>query len=56
MISTTCYLEEEQVEQLRLLADRTKVSAAEWVRQGIELALEANGAPGEVISEPGGPR
>lgn len=39
MFSTTCYLDEEQLEKLRELSDRTKVSVAEYVRQGVELAL-----------------
>lgn len=42
MHATTVYLEADQVDLLRLLSERTKVPVAEYVRQGIDLALERN--------------
>lgn len=50
MVSTTVYLDQDQVDQLRLLSERTKVPVAEYVRQGIDLALERNEPRAGVIS------
>lgn len=50
MHATTVYLEADQVEKLRLLSERTKVPVAEYVRQGIELALARNEQLARVIS------
>lgn len=40
-VSTTVYLEPGQVEQLAALSKLTKVPTAEYIRQGIDLLLEA---------------
>lgn len=37
--STTVYLEQGQVDRLKLLNSRTKFPVAEYIRQGIELVL-----------------
>ena len=50
MVSTTVYLEADQVDLLRMLSERTKVPIAEYVRQGIELALARNEPLARVIS------
>ncbi len=39
-ISTTVYITEEQNEKLKALNKKTKVPIAEYIRQGIDLALE----------------
>jgi hypothetical protein len=39
-ISTTVYITPEQIEQLKLLHDKTKVPVAEYIRQGIDMVLE----------------
>jgi predicted DNA-binding protein len=39
-ISTTIYITPEQNELLKLLSQKTKVPVAEYIRQGIDLALE----------------
>ena len=39
-VATTVYITEEQQRLLKALHDRTKVPIAEYVRQGIDLALE----------------
>ncbi len=41
-ISTTVYITPEQAERLKLLHQRTKVPVAEYIRQGIDLVLEAS--------------
>lgn len=38
-ISTTVYITEEQNEKLKRLSEKTKVPVAEYIRQGIDLAL-----------------
>ena len=38
-IATTIYITEEQQRLLKELNDRTKVPIAEYIRQGIDLAL-----------------
>ena len=38
-VSTTIYIEPEQLEQLKLLNERTKVPMAEYIREGIDLVL-----------------
>jgi predicted DNA-binding protein len=39
-ISTTVYITEEQNEKLKALNKKTKVPIAEYIRQGIDMALE----------------
>jgi predicted DNA-binding protein len=39
-ISTTIYITPEQNELLKMLNQKTKVPVAEYIRQGIDLALE----------------
>jgi hypothetical protein len=41
-ISTTVYITKAQAEKLKLLHERTKVPVAEYIRQGIDLVLQAN--------------
>ncbi|MCK5689980.1 ribbon-helix-helix domain-containing protein [Myxococcota bacterium] len=41
-VSTTVYLEQEQLEMLRELHSRTKVPVAEYIRQGVTMILNAN--------------
>lgn len=41
-VSTTVYITEEQKRKLEQLHSRTKVPIAEYIRQGIDLILEAN--------------
>ena len=38
-VSTTIYIEPEQLERLKLLNERTKVPMAEYIREGINLVL-----------------
>ncbi len=40
-ISTTIYVTPEQADKLKLLHERTKVPVAEYIRQGIDLVLDA---------------
>ena len=49
-ISTTVYITEEQNEKLKALNKVTKVPIAEYIRQGIDLALEKykNQLPGQI--------
>lgn len=39
-VSTTIYIEPEQLELLKLLNERTKVPMAEYIREGIDLVLQ----------------
>lgn len=39
-VSTTIYIEPEQLELLKLLNERTKVPMAEYIREGINLVLQ----------------
>ena len=39
-VSTTIYIEPEQLELLKLLNERTKVPMAEYIREGITLVLQ----------------
>ncbi|RMG11687.1 MAG: ribbon-helix-helix domain-containing protein [Deltaproteobacteria bacterium] len=41
-ISTTVYITPEQNERLKLLNEKTKVPVAEYIRQGIDMVLEAH--------------
>jgi len=41
-ISTTVYITEEQKKKLETLHNKTKVPIAEYIRQGIDLILDAN--------------
>ena len=49
-ISTTVYITEEQNEKLKALNKVTKVPIAEYIRQGIDMALEKykNQLPGQL--------
>lgn len=38
-VSTTIYIEPEQLDMLKLLNERTKVPMAEYIREGIDLVL-----------------
>lgn len=40
-VATTVYLEAEQDRRLKLLADRTGISAAAYIREGVDRVLEA---------------
>ncbi len=56
-ISTTVYITPEQNERLKLLHNKTKVPVAEYIRQGIDLVLEAyrGDLPGQLsLDEMGG--
>lgn len=37
--STTVFLEEEQIERLKLLSERTHVPVAFYIREGVDLVL-----------------
>ena len=39
-VSTTIYIEPEQLEQFTLLNERTKVPMAEFIREGINMVLQ----------------
>ncbi|MDB4930246.1 MAG: hypothetical protein JWM10_2730 [Myxococcaceae bacterium] len=39
-VSTTIYIEPEQLELLKLLNERTKVPMAEFIREGIDMVLQ----------------
>jgi len=41
-ISTTIYITPEQNEKLKLLNDRTKVPVAVYIREGIDMVLDAH--------------
>lgn len=49
-VSTTIYIEPEQLELLKLLNERTKVPMAEYIREGIDLVLQkhADKLPGQL--------
>ena len=49
-VSTTVYLTEEQLEALKALSERTRVPAAEYIREGVDLVLERHGEklPGQL--------
>ena len=49
-MSMTVYLTKSQLEKLKELRARTKVSIAEYVREAIDLALKAHaaGIPGQL--------
>jgi predicted DNA-binding protein len=57
-ISTTVYITPEQAERLKLLHQRTKVPVAEYVRQGIDMVLEAyrGDLPGQLTLDEMGAR
>ncbi|MFT7624456.1 MAG: putative DNA-binding protein [Myxococcota bacterium] len=38
-VATTVYITREQDQRLKLLAERTGVSVAQYIREGIDLAL-----------------
>ncbi len=43
-VATTVYIREDQDHALKVLAERTGVSVAQYIREGIDLALEAHRA------------
>jgi hypothetical protein len=43
-VATTVYITREQDQALKLLAERTGSSVAQYIREGIDLALEAHRA------------
>ena len=49
-VSTTIYIEPEQLDLLKLLNERTKVPMAEYIREGIDLVLQrhADKLPGQL--------
>jgi len=49
-VSTTIYVEPEQLELLKVLNERTKVPMAEYIREGIDLVLQkhADKLPGQL--------
>jgi len=49
-VSTTIYIEPEQLELLKTLNERTKVPMAEYIREGIDLVLQkhADKLPGQL--------
>lgn len=49
-VSTTIYVEPEQLELLKMLNERTKVPMAEYIREGIDLVLQkhADKLPGQL--------
>jgi hypothetical protein len=53
-VSTTIYIEPEQLELLKLLNERTKVPMAEYIREGIDLVLKRHQdkLPGQLPLEP----
>lgn len=57
-VSTTVYLEEEQVVALKALHERTRVPIAEFIRLGIDMILEKHAAnlPGQTSLFEGLPR
>jgi hypothetical protein len=56
-VSTTIYIEPEQLDQLKLLNERTKVPMAEYIREGIDLVLQKHQdkLPGRSPSTPPAP-
>ena len=50
-VSTTIYITPEQNEQLKLLHERTKVTVAVFIREGIDMVLEkhADALPGQLM-------
>ena len=52
-ISTTVYITPEQNERLKLLHERTKVPAAVYIREGIDLVLDRHKdeLPGQMTLE-----
>jgi predicted DNA-binding protein len=53
MKATTAYIRVDQDKDLRALSAKTKVPAAEYIRQGIEAVLERNQ---HLLEEPDGNR
>lgn len=41
-VSTTIYIEADQLDGLKALSERTKVPMAEYIRQAIDLILDKN--------------
>ena len=58
-VSTTIYIEPEQLELLKLLNERTKVPMAEFIREGIDMVLQKHREklPGQLpLVDNGAPR
>ncbi len=57
-VSTTIYIEPEQLDQLKLLNERTKVPMAEYIREGIDLVLQKHQdkLPGQISFDAGSSR
>jgi|GEM_PF-554979 len=58
-VSTTIYIEPEQLELLKLLNERTKVPMAEFIREGIDMVLQKHREklPGQLpLVDSGSPR
>lgn len=53
-VSTTIYIEPEQLDLLKILNERTKVPMAEYIREGIDLVLKRHQdkLPGQLALEP----
>jgi len=49
-VSTTVYLEEEQLDSLKRLSDKTRVPVAEYIREGVDMVLDRHGdkLPGQL--------
>ncbi len=52
-ISTTVYITQDQIEQLKMLNQKTKVPVAEYIREGIDLVLDKHRSllPGQISFE-----
>jgi len=52
-ISTTVYITQDQIEQLKILNQKTKVPVAEYIREGIDLVLDKHRGllPGQITFE-----
>ena len=50
-VSTTIYIEPEQLELLKVLNERTKVPMAEYIREGLTLVLQKHHdkLPGQLV-------
>ena len=49
-VSTTIYITPEQLDQLRVLHERTKVPVAVYIREGVDMVLQryAHELPGQL--------
>lgn len=51
-VSTTIYIEADQLDGLKALSERTKVPMAEYIRQAIDLILDKNKETRGDVQEP----